>query len=180
MATSENSCIDNYSLPQGPAGPQGIQGNTGPIGLTGPQGQQGVQGAQGEHKIDINIQEGNNPYTDIITTAEEDTAFFIFPGTTTFSVTSLKVITSAIAFNATVSLTIKLYEVASSGTTTLAGTVITTTPSSTATTHQFGINTISSLTMPANEAMMKLTVQMTTGTPTAGSQEARVYALELK
>ena len=56
MATSENHCIDNYSLPRGPAGPQGIQGVQGPTGPIGEDGLPGPQGSQGGNKLDINIQ----------------------------------------------------------------------------------------------------------------------------
>ena len=178
MATSENSCVDNYSIPQGPAGPQGVQGLTGPVGLTGPQGTQGIQGPSGTSKIDINIQDAENPYTDILSTSELDVAYFILP--TSFGATQFKVITSTLAFNAAVSIKVTLYQVAGSGALTEAGSVtIATTPQTTAF-HKFSIDGDSSLTLPATETMMKLTVEMIQGTPTAGTQEARIYAFEMR
>ena len=65
MATSENNCTDNFSLPRGPLGPKGPRGPSGTIGPIGTVGPQGITGPAGENKIDINIQSGGRPYGNV-------------------------------------------------------------------------------------------------------------------
>jgi hypothetical protein len=186
MATSENNCIDNYSLPRGPAGPQGPQGIQGPAGPVGLDGLPGPQGKDGSNKIDINIQGNDKPYTDITTTAstEIDAAYFIFPGTATFTATSFKIITSLLANSATTKIRCTLYQINSTGTTTSAGTVdLTLIPVTRAggnTQHKFMIGTCTQLSLPATEAMMKITVQFLDYGYSPGNREARVYAFEMR
>ena len=185
MATSENHCIDNYSLPQGPAGSQGIQGIQGPAGPIGLDGSAGPQGKDGSNKIDINIQGNDKPYTDITTNehTEVDIAYFIFPGTTTFTATAFKIITSLLADKATTKIRCTLYEISSTGVSTSAGTVDLTRisiPRAGGTNHKFMIGTCTQLSLPASEAMMRLTVQFLDNGYSPGIREARAYAFEMR
>ncbi|MAH44656.1 hypothetical protein CMI37_02455 [Candidatus Pacearchaeota archaeon] len=185
MATSENNCIDNYSLPQGPAGPQGTQGLQGPTGPIGLDGAPGPQGRDGKNKIDINIQGNDLPYSEITTTAstEVDVAYFIFPGTTTFTpVTAFKIMTSLLAYSATTTIRCTLYEISTSGATTSAGSVDLelTSPPVPLNQHKFMIGTCSQLSLPTSEAMMKVTVQFLNNGYNPGNIEARIYAFEMR
>jgi len=84
MANKELLCTDNYTLPKGDKGPKGLIGNTGAQGPAGP-GIQGPTGPAGGNKIDINLQSSSFPYIEISNTSHEDLAYFIFPGTATFT-----------------------------------------------------------------------------------------------
>jgi len=178
MATSENNCTDNYSLPQGPPGPMGPQGNQGLQGLQGPQGDPGATGASGKSKIDINIQNGNFPYTNILTTSETAVAYFIFPGTATFDADTFSIITSVLAYNQAVIYEIYLLEF-SSGTWNSAGAITVHQNSQTSTVHKFKLSTTSSLVLPVTQSMMKIAIDSTTQ-PIAGKAEIRVYGAELR
>ena len=84
MANKELKCTDNYSLPKGDRGPRGLTGPQGDQGVPGP-GIAGPQGKQGGNKIDINLQSNQNPYIQLTDINQVDLAYFIFPGTTTFT-----------------------------------------------------------------------------------------------
>jgi len=176
MATSENNCTDNYTLPQGPAGVQGPQGNTGPTGVAGPQGLPGTQGPSGASKIDINIQQGERPYTEIDSTSETAIAYFIFPDPVAYTLSTFKVLTS-IYIKDTSKLTIKVYEVKSNGSTVEKAKCEIAGPS-TGTSHEFRIGTDLTFSSPSAEAMMKITASLSSYSP--GTSEARVYAAELR
>ena len=182
MATSENNCTENYSLPRGPDGPTGNTGPTGPAGPTGPTGPAGIQGPSGASKIDINLQEGNNPYTTVpIGTGEINIGYFVFPGTATFGTPSyFRVLSSLYVTNSvTTSMSVRVYEIPSSGSPALIGTasILPTIGS----THTIKVTTVTAMSgsFPAAESVLKVTasVDVLSGQSNA---DARVYAFELR
>jgi len=178
MATSENNCTENYSLPQGPQGPIGETGATGPAGPTGPTGPAGPQGPSGASKIDINIQQGDNPYTNVDATGSTQVmAYFIFPGTSVFAASTFKVLGSILSPSGDMEVAVRLYQIEATGNEILAGTATLT--GQTGNSHEFKIGVDSSLTLPSAEGMMKITAAVDT-TPITGSREARIYAAELR
>ena len=182
MATSENNCTENYSLPRGPVGPTGATGATGPAGPTGPTGPAGIQGPSGASKIDINLQEGNNPYTTVpIGTGEITVGYFVFPGTATFGTPSYFRVLGSLYVTNTVntSMSVRVYEVPSSGSPALIGTaVILPTVGST---HTVKVATVTSMSgsWPTAESVLKITASVD---PLSGhsTADARVYAFELR
>lgn len=102
MATSENHCTDNFSLPRGPIGPTGLRGPKGEKGDNGPQGPQGPQGPAGENKIDINIQSKGNPYSSVIAFDNQSNwtrlGYTIFPGTSVWTPSEAKLAYSVTKF----------------------------------------------------------------------------------
>jgi len=98
MAHKELKCTDNYSLPKGDRGPRGLTGPQGEQGVPGP-GIAGPQGKQGGNKIDINLQSQVNPYIQLTDLNQTDLAYFIFPGTTTFTPKTWRVAFSMVSKN---------------------------------------------------------------------------------
>src|SRR3990167_4713010 len=125
---SESSCVDNFTIPQGPQGPRGatgIQGSTGPKGDTGIQGNVGPSGG---NKIDIHLREGNTPYVNITSlteSGEQALCYFIFPGTSTFTPNSFKVGISSHTALGTVILSLNLYKINTNSTKTIVSSIST-------------------------------------------------------
>ena len=90
--------------------------------------------------------------------------------------------TSLLAYSATTEIRCKLYEVSPSGATFPAGEVdVDLTPSTIPLNqHKFIIGTCSQLSLPQNEAMMKVTVQFLNNGYNPGNIEARIYAFEMR
>jgi len=181
MATSENNCTDNYSLPQGPPGPMGLTGADGPQGDKGGIGNPGPIGQSGKSKIDINIQNGNEPYSDILTVSATKVAYFIFPGTATFDADTFSILTSVLAYNQQVIYEIMLQEFNNSigGGWNTAGGLTITQNSQTNNAHEFKLSSIASLTLPPTQSMMRIVIDSITQ-PMIGKAEIRVYAAELR
>ena len=115
---SENSCTDNFSLPQGPQGERGEKGDKGNTGSKGDIGPQGEQGPPGSGKIDIHFREDNQPYVTVTTltsSGEKLIGYFIFPGTDDYTPNTIKVAVSVFAGIGTPESTLKLYLINSDG-----------------------------------------------------------------
>jgi len=182
MATSENHCTENYSLPRGPIGPAGATGATGPAGPTGPTGPTGPQGPSGASKIDINLQEGNNPYTTIpIGTGEINLGYFVFPGTGTFGTPSyFRVLSSLYVTNSvSTSMAIRLYEVPNNGNPLLIGTA--SVSPVVGSSHIVKVTTVTSMSgsWPTSESVLKITASVDALSGHSNA-DARVYAFELR
>jgi|2_EtaG_2_1085320.scaffolds.fasta_scaffold26534_2 hypothetical protein len=183
MATSENNCTENYSLPQGPQGPQGAMGPMGPTGYTGPAGPMGPVGPSGANKIDINVQEGNAPFTELsVGGVEKTVGYFIFPGTGVFgNVSDFK---SMVSYYCTLavptSLTIRLYQVSTIGNLTLLGEA--SQNPDIGSTHIPKIISASSFsgTFPITETVIKITAEIGVSGFKKVIQQARIYAFEMR
>lgn len=178
MATSENNCTDNYSLPQGPPGPIGLQGNQGPPGPQGLQGPDGLQGPAGKSKIDINIQSGSRPYTELISNSPTPVAYFILPAN--FTASSLNIIMSYVAFNDDFTYEFYLEKFnAIDQIWATVGSSANTVDAATNANHYFRIESLTNLSLPATETMMRIVADPTT-TLQLGIHEMRVFAAELR
>lgn len=178
MATSENNCTDNYSLPQGPPGPMGPNGADGPQGDQGGTGDPGPIGQSGKSKIDINIQSGNEPYSNILTVSATKIAYFIFPGKATFDADTFSILTSVLAYNQNVVYEILLQEYSNNIWNTAGGVTIQQN-SQTSNAHKFKLSSITSLALPQTQSMMRIVIDSITQ-PIVGKAEIRVYAAELR
>lgn len=184
MATSENNCTENYSLPRGPRGRQGSKGPVGPTGFTGASGPLGPVGPAGANKIDINVQEGNTPYTELlIVDTEKTVGYFIFPGTGVFgNVSDFKAMVSYYSntlSNTGAMLIISLYKVSSLGNLTLIGEA--SHNADIGLIHIPKIITASSFSgaFPITETVLKVTAEIQ-GDNDVSIQRARIYAFEMR
>ena len=178
MATSENQCTENYSLPRGPQGDPGATGPTGPQGQVGPPGPVGNTGPSGANKLDISIQSRNFPYKRITANTSSDVAYFIFPGTTAFpnGVSSVKVMGSYLISQGTGSFDVEISEITNTGT---VNVIATASVPATLNTHSIAIASGAFSSFPSSESVMRISGTATTSSPNA-TGEARIYAFELR
>ena len=181
MATSENNCIENYSLPRGPQGDPGPTGQTGATGGVGPPGPVGNTGPSGTNKLDISIQEKDFPYKRIQANTSSDIAYFIFPGATAFpnGVSSIKIMGSYLINSGAGDLDLEVSEVLASGTVNVIGTASITATSGLTGSHVITVQTGSFSSFPASESVMKIR-GTATAKPDNTTGEARIYAFELR
>ena len=178
MATSENNCTENYSLPRGPQGDPGATGPIGPTGDVGGPGPAGNTGPSGANKLDISIQTRNVPYKRITANSSSDIAYFIFPGTTAFpnGVSSIKIMGSYLISIGTGSLDLEISEITSTGTVNVIGTA---SISAVVGTQIISIKSGTFSSFPTTESIIRISGTASVDSPTA-TGEARVYAFELR
>jgi hypothetical protein len=175
MAYSEDSCIDNFSIPQGPQGERGEQGDQGPQGDQGNPGPQGNIGPTGAHKVDIALRTNNKPYAQVLSsdlTAFTTIGFITLPGTAVMTPTSCRV-AYTVVINTTAILKLQLITVDATGTETVVGDVEVTESNTPIPAFKIATMTLSSL--PAGEQVFYLRASTNNSQATA-----RLYTLEIR
>ena len=175
MAYSENSCIDNFSYPQGPQGERGPAGPQGIQGLQGLQGPQGDLGPQGQHKIDVTLRTNNQPYAQVASstlTSFTTIGYVTLPGTSEMTPTTCRVAYTVVV-NTTATLKLQLVTIDAAGTETVVGDVEVTETSSPIPAFKIATMTLSSL--PASEQIFYLRASTDNANATA-----RLYTLEIR
>jgi hypothetical protein len=177
MATSENNIIDNAKISRGAQGERGAKGETGATGAVGATGPAGAIGPSGESKMDINLQFGENPYAPITANYNDDNwdvlAFFLYPGTGTFTPEYIKLVYSIKYPTGTATTYFRVVSITAAGVRTTVATFNASETNTEIHNYKIGTSTISGL--PTTETVFALEASIDNT-----AAEARGYAIEMR